>query len=759
MDLPPLPRTDLPRGELVASHRGPTKRSNWVVPGVLMAGDRSGLDSEAGLGALLKAGVTTIVCLQSRQETRASVNYKRRARALREDVSFVEQPITDQEVTADEMVEDLVDQLLRRMAGGEILYVHCRGGHGRTGTICAILLGRLYGLGAPEAMARTQLYHDVRQQPVFAAEGYEETHGGSSCVMLFPSQREQVSRLVPASFAPVLASALSSVYGPGASEYDEVTLAQWQATARSAADTLNASKPSNEMDEGVRESRLQQAVELFWAAAKLRPDFVRGYIGLARALGMLGDVADAREALLHGLERCPEDGALLSELHKIEEAALKLEEALVLASTRELEEAEEVAGATPAPLLPLDWRPRVTNPSFVMLVGLPGSGKSTFSQQLVRAGQGWERLCQDEMEGRDALESAIGRSAKDPRKRLVIDRTNVLRSDRTFFLSLAFDPQSAVCVHFDHAMADCEERVSKRTDHPTIKYGGGRRAVRSMHASFEAPSCEESFEEVIRLRDFRDAAHLLKCWGAEPPEVGPLGFFKFPATPHVLDLTAGRALTESDWLLTPGEAERFFDGRSVLVVEEKIDGTNLGISLTADYEPLFQNRSHYVMSSYATQWKAVDTWWGEHGWAVCQLLEPEVEVLFGEWVWARHSVAYTRLPAYFIAFDIYNKREARFVSVRERNRRLDGLDIPCVPNLAQRTFASREELIRFIDRPSAYADGVLEGVYLRIDEPEEKRGGLWLERRGKIVRADFIQNIEDGGHWIHKDVQKNSLDI
>lgn len=34
-----------------------------------------------------------------------------------------------------------------------------------------------------------------------------------------------------------------------------------------------------------------------------------------------------------------------------------------------------------------------------------------------------------------------------------------------------------------------------------------------------------------------------------------------------------------------------------------------------------------------------------------------MEVLFGEWLWARHSVAYTKLPAYFVAFDIYNKRQ------------------------------------------------------------------------------------------------------
>lgn len=48
-----------------------------------------------------------------------------------------------------------------------------------------------------------------------------------------------------------------------------------------------------------------------------------------------------------------------------------------------------------------------------------------------------------------------------------------------------------------------------------------------------------------------------------------------------------------------------------------------GIFGEDSYEPLYQNRAHYVSSGYATQWKALDSWWEEHGWAICQLLEPE----------------------------------------------------------------------------------------------------------------------------------------
>merc|ERR1711879_998531 len=107
--------------------------------------------------------------------------------------------------------------------------------------------------------------------------------------------------------------------------------------------------------------------------------------------------------------------------------------------------------------------------------------------------------------------------------------------------------------------------------------------------------------------------------------------------------------------------------------------------------------------------------------AICQLLEPEVEILFGEWVWARHSVSYNKLPAYFVAFDIYNKREGRFVSARERDRILQsvGGGIPTVPHLMERAFSNRAELEQLLTLQSAYGDGPLEGIYLRMDVPED----------------------------------------
>jgi len=130
-------------------------------------------------------------------------------------------------------------------------------------------------------------------------------------------------------------------------------------------------------------------------------------------------------------------------------------------------------------------------------------------------------------------------------------------------------------------------------------------------------------------------------------------------------------------------------------------------------------------------------------------------VLFGEWCYLQHSVHYTRLPGPFIAFDIYNKRTRRFASAAERNRRLRGLGIPVVRQLARRAFQSKEEVLALLERQSAYSDGFVEGTYLRIDAAETEAGAT-NTRRGKVVRPDFIQGCADG-HWLGKEPVRNVM--
>merc|ERR1719159_1840796 len=98
-------------------------------------------------------------------------------------------------------------------------------------------------------MARTQMYHDTRKHPRFCAEGYQETQDGSSCVILFPAQRQQVLRLLSGDAAPApppllappqpLGRAQSSTYGAGASGYSEDDMRRWKTAAAAATEALN----------------------------------------------------------------------------------------------------------------------------------------------------------------------------------------------------------------------------------------------------------------------------------------------------------------------------------------------------------------------------------------------------------------------------------------------------------------------------------------------------------------------------------------
>ena len=76
---------------------------------------------------------------------------------------FVHFPIGDGGTRSNEDVLQFCIGLCDRICRGEVLYVHCWGGHGRTGTIVAILLGLLYDMTAAQALEYTQMSHLQRR--------------------------------------------------------------------------------------------------------------------------------------------------------------------------------------------------------------------------------------------------------------------------------------------------------------------------------------------------------------------------------------------------------------------------------------------------------------------------------------------------------------------------------------------------------------------------------------------------------------------
>jgi hypothetical protein len=253
--------------------------------------------------------------------------------------------------------------------------------------------------------------------------------------------------------------------------------------------------------------------------------------------------------------------------------------------------------------------------------------------------------------------------------------------------------------------------------------------------------------------------------------MGPIR--KYPRTPH---LEGSR--------LQPGDEDldsvpfRQVAGR-YLVVEEKLDGANAGISFDAHGRLWLQSRGHYLTGGPREKHFNLFKQWA-HALAtdLYDILGCRY-VLYGEWLYARHTVFYNRLPHYFHEFDVLDTETGTFLSTARRRKLLELLPIVPVPVLHEGPARSPEQLTALIV-PSRYKDAhwreelralasargldpervleesdssdLMEGLYLKVEED-----GVVVERY-KYVRPGFLTAILDAGtHWLRRPIVPNQL--
>ncbi len=219
-------------------------------------------------------------------------------------------------------------------------------------------------------------------------------------------------------------------------------------------------------------------------------------------------------------------------------------------------------------------------------------------------------------------------------------------------------------------------------------------------------------------------------------------FIKFPSTPHLAVLPG--VSIRGDKVLDEKERKEFLSHE--LIVEEKIDGANLGISFDKSGDLTLQNRGSYLIKPFTGQWKKLPDWLRIKSELLFDALEDRL-ILFGEWCYARHSVSYDKLPSWFLGFDILEKKTQIYWSVNKRNRLLEKIGVPPVPLLdtGYFSFPELEDLLTCSKLSSEPA----EGIYLRYEHDGR------LVRRAKLVRPAFIQAVN--AHWSKAQIQPNTL--
>lgn len=220
-------------------------------------------------------------------------------------------------------------------------------------------------------------------------------------------------------------------------------------------------------------------------------------------------------------------------------------------------------------------------------------------------------------------------------------------------------------------------------------------------------------------------------------------------------------------------------GRNI-VVEEKIDGANAALSFDDEGRLLLQSRGHYLDGGYRERHYNLMKQWGNINAELFYSVLGSRYVMYGEWMYAKHTVFYDALPDYFMEFDIYDREEKVFLDTPSRRKFTQQMGIiSSVPVLDTGIFRKKESILSHIGpsnfitenhtevlgtlakRQNLDVDRVLretdpsttmEGLYIKVEE-----GGIVTERL-KYVRASFLQCLfASDSHWQSRPIIPNQL--
>lgn len=209
-------------------------------------------------------------------------------------------------------------------------------------------------------------------------------------------------------------------------------------------------------------------------------------------------------------------------------------------------------------------------------------------------------------------------------------------------------------------------------------------------------------------------------------------FLEYPKIPYLIKHAAGG--------FDPVEPEMLasIKKHAQVFVQEKLDGASARICWDGVGEPMVGNRKHILKKGYVErdtpaklQFRPLWNWLYENR-KKFEIVSAEFDqpvIIYGEWLWAKHSIGYDALPDYFVAYDLLSEDLFKPVGFTLELLQKAGFVTP--PLLATLTEPTLEELQKLAIGPSAFGKEAREGIMVR--------GGT---RMAKLVAESFTPRTD-----------------
>lgn len=208
---------------------------------------------------------------------------------------------------------------------------------------------------------------------------------------------------------------------------------------------------------------------------------------------------------------------------------------------------------------------------------------------------------------------------------------------------------------------------------------------------------------------------------------------EFPSTPHLPWKCAGKGVQ-----VTEQEAAVLWT--SHVVVEEKIDGASVGMTIDDDENPIIRNRDFVLVKGYGkdtpakNQFKPIWNWWYSNRDKFKELRCLGQYSVYGEWMYMAHGIQYDLLPSLFVTYELYDYEQGFFVEPEYARHILWKIGFEVISPVHIGQLDNWEQLEEMANGHSVYATGTKrEGIYLKIGD------GKQITHRFKMVREDFVQ--------------------